>query len=141
MTHSFIYSEFWHDVYTYIHIILREIVLYLEPSAFPTHLKVVLQTRNTVTLQWKRLECYEENGPIVGYQYRIYSDLIHQHYQEGIVDGGTNRIRLLFGNTRKKAFSVAAINEAGVGQHSPLLVLDSPIVGTYSYTLYRHTFV
>ena len=105
---------------------------HLEPSAFPAHLKVVLQTRTAITVQWKRLECYEENGPITGYQYRIYSDLIH--YNEGIVDGGTNRVKLMFGNMRKRAVSVAAINEIGVGQHCPPLLLHFPITGTYSYT-------
>ena len=70
-----------------------------------------------VTFQWEELECFEENGPITGYQYRIYYDL--NHYDEARVDKETTTVTLFYKNMQ--GFSVAAMNEAGIGEYCPPL--------------------
>ena len=69
-----------------------------------------------MTFRWKELACYEENGPITGYQYQVY---YLSHYEEGNVDRRTTMITLHYNNMH--SFSVAAKNEAGVGEHCPPL--------------------
>ena len=76
-----------------------------------------MQTSSTVTFQWKELECYEENGPITGYRYRVYYNL--SYYTEGEVDKNTTMVSLLHNNM--EGFSVAAMNTAGMGEHCPTI--------------------
>ena len=64
---------------------------------------------------WNELECYEENGPITGYQYRVYYDL--NYYQERNVDRETTMVTLPYNNMQ--SFSVAATNQAGIGKFCP----------------------
>ena len=68
-----------------------------------------------MTFQWKELECYEENGPITGYNYRIYQDM--SRYISGNVGANTTRLSLFKANIQY--FRVAAINKAGIGPHCP----------------------
>ena len=74
-----------------------------------------MQTYLMVTFQWKAVECYEENGPITGYHYRVYYDLFN--FNDGIVDRNTTMVSLIYNNMQ--GFSVAAMNEAGTGEHCP----------------------
>ena len=74
-----------------------------------------------MTFQWTELECYEENGPITGYQYRIYYD--HAHYNQGTVKKNINTLTKLKANIQN--FSVAAINKVGVGPHCPPVPVPS----------------
>lgn len=91
------------------------VLFYKGPSEHPSELQVIMQTSSTVTFQWKELECYEENGPITGYHYRVYYS--HSYYTEGEVDRNTTKITLLHNNM--EGFSVAAVNKAGMGEHCP----------------------
>ena len=68
-----------------------------------------------MTFQWQPLECFEENGPITGYYYRVYYNLVD--YVEGLV--GSNKAVLTLLHINIQAFSVAAMNEAGIGEHCP----------------------
>ena len=67
---------------------------------------------------WEPLECYQENGPIAGYQYRVYYDITN--YSDATVARNVTILNLLLHRTLK-AFSVAAMNEAGIGEHCPPL--------------------
>ena len=93
--------------------------LFKAPSGYPSQLQIIEQTPLTVTFRWNELACHEENGPITGYQYRVYYDL--EHYYEGIVDRRTTMVTLSYNNMQ--SFSVAAKNEAGNGEYcAPILV-------------------
>ena len=70
-----------------------------------------------VTFRWKDLPCFEKNGPITGYHYRVY--YFPDFYYEGKVNGSTNMITLSYDNMQ--SFSVAAANEAGIGSYCPPL--------------------
>ena len=74
-----------------------------------------MQSSLTVTFEWKPLECYEENGPITGYYYRVYHD--NFHYSEGTVTMDTTVLTLKCANMQ--AFSVAAMNVEGIGALCP----------------------
>ena len=91
------------------------------PSGYPSQLQIIKQTFLEVTFQWKELACYERNGPITGYHYRVYYDL--HHFDEGEVDKNTTMVTLF--HRCMKSFTVAAANEAGIGEYCPpLLVPD-----------------
>ena len=75
---------------------------------------------------WNELECYEENGPITGYQYRVYYDL--NQYQEGNVDRETTMVTLHYNNMQ--SFSVAATNQAGMGEYCPPVQVPRIYQGT-----------
>ena len=106
---------------TYVHVDNNRLIfedkccLYAEPSGSPLSVKFVHQIPNEVTIQWEKLKCHEENGPITGYRYRIYRDLLH--FSEGTVH--ENMITVSLFDSTAVAFSVAAENEASVGEFSP----------------------
>ena len=95
------------------------ILLYKAPSGYPSQLQIIELTPLIVTFQWKELQCFEENGPISGYHYRAYYGV--NHYEEGRVDSKTTMISLYYNNMQ--SFSVAAANEAGIGEHCPPLLV------------------
>lgn len=101
-------------------------------------MEINAKTLFSITFQWKELECQKQNGPITGYQYRIYHD--HLHYTEGSVGPDTTSHTVLISNTEEnvQAFSVAAINIAGVGEHSPPLRAATTDSGVQNYF---HTWV
>ena len=103
--------------------------LYTEPSGFPSELKIVHQTSTFVAFQWNELKCYEENGPITGYEYRVYHTLFH--YTDGTADRNTTTYTIY--DTSVQAFSVAAINDAGIGEHCPLLQIPAFRSGVQRY--------
>ena len=94
---------------------------YTEPFGYPSKLTIVLQTSTFVTFQWNELKCHEENGPITGYEYRLYHTQFH--CTDGKVDRNTTTYTLY--DTSVQAFSVAAINEAGIGEHCPPLQIPA----------------
>ena len=94
---------------------------YTEPSGAPSNLRIVYQTSTSVTFQWNELKCHEENGPITGYEYRVYHTLFH--YTDGKVDRNTTTYTIY--DTNVQEFSVAAINDAGIGDHCPLLQIPA----------------
>ena len=100
-----------------------------EPSGYPSEVKIFQLTSTSITFQWQRLKCQQENGPITGYQYRVYHDLFQ--YSEGTVECNTTMVTLY--DTNVRAFSVAAMNEAGIGEHSPLLKLITSNSGEESW--------
>ena len=71
------------------------------------------------------MKCHKENGPIAGYEYRAYYDLFH--YTEGKLDQKTTTYTIY--DTNIQAFSVAAINEAGIGEHCPPLQINKMASG------------
>ena len=104
----------------YVHVQIYEHVITIlvnlkEPTGYPYELRIISQTSTMVKFQWKELECYEQNGPITGYHYRIYHD--NSSYNEGITDNNSTMYTLVVRNIQY--FSVAAMNKAGIGPHCP----------------------
>ena len=85
------------------------------PKGYPSQLQIIKQTVQLVTFQWKELACYEENGPITGYQFRVYYNF--NYYQEWRVHSSKTMITLPYSNMQR--VTVAAVNEAGIGVYSP----------------------
>ena len=105
------------------------VFLFLEPSGYPSIVNI-FQSSSSVTLEWQPLECFEENGPIIGYNYRIYKNLVD--YRGYVV--GRNITVLTLMNTYMQAFSVAAINKAGIGEHCPPVQITSFNLGINNIT-------
>ena len=103
------------------------------PSGYPSQLQIIKQTFLKVTFQWKELECYEQNGPITGYHYRVYYSL--NHFDEGKVDKNATTVTLFY--KRMKSFTVAAANEIGIGEYSPPLLVPYVKKGTENVCIYR----
>ena len=74
------------------------------------------------------MECFEENGPIIGYRFRVYYNL--SYYTEGELDGNTTMVTLLHSNMQ--GFSVAAMNEVGIGEHCPAIQVNDFVGGNES---------
>ena len=114
-------------------------MFYAGPSGYPSKLKIVNQTSTYVTFQWNHLECDQENGPITGYEYRAYYDLFQ--YTEGTLNQNTTTYTIYDADIL--AFSVAAINEAGIGEHCYPLHVPIFFSGTdthvYMYVMYQNT--
>ena len=99
-----------------------------EPSGYPTQLRIVQQTPAFVVFQWNQLKCHQENGPITGYALRTYYQF---QYTEGTVDKNTTSYTIY--DTHIQAFSVAAINEVGIGDHCPPVHVEMFISGMHFY--------
>ena len=93
------------------------LLVHTEPSSYPPDLMITAKTSSFITFQWSKLKCHQENGPITGYQYRVYRDLFQ--YTEGTIDQSTTTYTVF--DTTMLSFSVAAMNEAGIGEHCPPL--------------------
>lgn len=89
------------------------------PSGYPTGLHVSDETVQSLTFTWNPLECQFRNGRLTGYELRFYST-----YNDVQIFYTTDT-RATFGNLRNSSsgygLSVAAVNQAGTGDHSPLI--------------------
>ena len=72
-----------------------------------------------MTLKWNELECFKTNGAISGYEIHIFN--LSCLKKTVIVSGAmttTYTYNDLTFDRYKHSFSIAAINEAGIGKHS-----------------------
>lgn len=99
--------------------------VYIGPSGFPTDLSIISVTSTSVTFCWNALECEKQNGFLTGYEYRVHSDT---QSITGVVDPEKTTCSVLFSTcgTRRCTVSVAAMNDAGAGEHSPLVEVTIP---------------
>ena len=91
------------------------------PDGYPPSLHVSAKHTTSVTVSWAKLEYYRQNGPFIGYVIRLYSGM---HYSlASIADRDTTSytIENLVPFHFDYAFSIAVMNEAGVGEFSPPL--------------------
>lgn len=97
----------------------------IEPSGFPSNVRITMQTSFSVTFEWNELACYEQNGPITGYQYRIYYCTLH--YTIGTVGPNSTMHSIFYPNSSDPvcAISVAAMNGKGIGEHSPPITVPN----------------
>ena len=75
----------------------------------------------SVTFGWSEVECKEMNGVLLGYEVKLYYDEEETH-TERLIDSVTTYTIARHSKPQRplpKAISVAAINQLGVGDHSP----------------------
>ena len=115
-------------LYSNIYMYLSSLFLFSGVSGFPQDLKQVYNDPKTgrVIFGWKKLECERMNGVLLGYEVKLYYD--EETCTERVIESVTSfaispqckpRIPLPI------AISVAAINEVGVGDHSPPVKINS----------------
>ena len=91
-------------------------------SSYPQELKQICSDPNTgsVTFSWRVIECKQVNGILLGYEVKLYYG--EETCTERVIESMTT-YTILPRRKHKfllpKAISVAAINEVGVGNHSP----------------------
>ena len=97
-----------------------------EVSGFPQDLRLISTNTSTksVVFGWNQISCEQINGVLLGYEVKIYYDSRIQTVR--VTDRVTYTISVK--NRQKfsfpKAISVAAVNELGVGDHSPALSIN-----------------
>lgn len=94
------------------------------PSSPPNSVSIGTITSNTVTILWDELSCRDRNGNITGYTARA----INQGRVEGeiLVNGGLNQTTISGLTPSTQQFvQVAAINGAGTGPYSSLLLFET----------------
>ena len=80
---------------------------------------------NSITFEWNQLKCHQQNGRMVGYQYRLYYSAIA--YTHGYVGPMTTSLTTY--DMSVIGFSVAAINVAGIGPHCSRLSIQGTLWG------------
>ena len=97
-------------------------------SGFPQDLKQISNDPKTGTIvfSWEKIACEHINGVLLGYEVKVYFDE-HIHIQRLIESVTTYTVSPQWKPkfSRPKAISVAAINEIGVGDHSPPLKINA----------------
>ena len=91
------------------------------PNGYPPSLHVSAKYTSSITVSWAKLECYKQNGPILGYSVRLY---IGTHYMTDMITDSqatSYTIKNLLPCSSNTAFSIAVLNEAGLGDFSPPL--------------------
>ena len=97
----------------------------LEVSGFPQGLKQVSSgTARGAKFVWKELDCWKINGALLGYEVKLYYDEVTG---TGRVSESTTTYTIWRPYNSilpmPNAISVAAINEVGVGDHSPPVMI------------------
>lgn len=94
------------------------------PSGCPRDLRIISRDDelSTVTLGWSEVDCQKQNGLLLGYECAIY---FSSSKKTELVDSSANTYTISLSEMPSIpiAFSVAALNEAGFGAHSPSIEL------------------
>ena len=98
----------------------------IAPSAAPTSVSVSGVTSSSITVQWGAVDCIHRNGDITGYS-----------VQYGVVGSGSTQTMSVSGGSVTEAtisslmssttysIQVAAVNSAGIGVYSDLLIVQT----------------
>ena len=95
------------------------------PSAAPTSVSVSEVTSSSITVQWGAVNCSHRNGDITGYSVRY-----------GVQESGTHTVNVSGGGATETTISglmlsttysieVAAVNNAGTGVYSPVIIKET----------------
>lgn len=99
----------------------RPYAIFSGPSTYPPSLQVNKRERSLLSFVWQQLECADQNGPIIGYECRLYVD---SHFSKRLYVGDAANTSITIpdlSSCTSYSLSVAAVNEGGTGDHSPLL--------------------
>lgn len=88
------------------------------PTGFPGGLRIVSVNSSFIKFRWNKLECNKQNGPLIGYQYKVCT--VHKCL-DGMIDSKETSCILHFEHrdSNKCTISIAAVNEVGIGDYSP----------------------
>ena len=92
------------------------------PSASPTYVDTLNMTSTIITITWGRVNCKHQNGLIIGYsvRYGVQGNIYTTMNISGGSVNNTTISNLLVSTTYE--IEVAAVNSAGVGIFSPVLL-------------------
>ena len=95
------------------------------PSAPPTNVSTLNVTSSTIIIQWGKVNCKNQNGLIIGYsvKYGIQGNINTTMNISGGSASMTTISNLLVSTTYE--IEVAAVNSAGVGVFSPVILADT----------------
>ena len=103
--------------FTFLYTKMSKLILsFSEPSGFPRNLRVVSILSSSIRFQWDALECEKHNGPLLGYEYHFDSG---NETVTAIVGPNSTTCIITLLQPGRIVFSVAAVNDAGVGYHCP----------------------
>ena len=89
---------------------------YVGPSGYPPYVNVISLEDLTAKFRWSKLECMKQNGPIIGYEYRLETEF---ETFIGRVGPEETSYTAVFKKHTVAKFSVAAVNIVGMGDYSP----------------------
>ena len=105
--------------YVCIHLLsMVSLTTFSGPSVYPANLRVRRVMSNSLTFAWDKLDNDQLGLPITGYQYKLYTQQLPN--LKGRISKFATSHTVLF-SERPYAISLAAINEGGVGEASPLV--------------------
>ena len=96
------------------------------PSAAPTSVSVSEVTSSSITVQWGAVDCIHRNGDITGYSVR-YGVQGSGSTQTMSVSGGGATQTIISGleSSTNYSIEVAAVNNAGTGVYSPVIMKET----------------
>lgn len=97
---------------------------------------MIAKTLFSVTFKWGELECHKQNGPISGYAYRIY--YAFSQFIEGFLPPNKTEHTIYTSNVELGgyALSIAAMNDAGIGEFSPPCTVLFTELGSLLHYMY-----
>ena len=95
--------------------------LHAGPGTYPPGLTALLTESTWIKFSWRKLPCVKQNGPITGYRFELYRD--HEKVLSGTLPGAdsTEFTADCLKPDAQYKFRVAAVNDAGTGDFSPLV--------------------
>ena len=109
-------------MYNYKHTFIH---VHTGPTSYPRDLKQIRSDYKEITFDWKEFECEKRNGILLGYEVMLYYN--DETRTERVTHTKTTYSILRRLNSMvpfPNSISVAAINEIGVGVHSPPVKLN-----------------
>ena len=99
------------------------------PGKCPHGVAVYERHPQSLTFDWKELDCADRNGPILGYECHLYMGT--HFYERQFVMGANNRTITFEDLPTCTSFkmSVAAFNEGGISDHSPFVESSTLRIG------------
>ena len=96
------------------------------PSAAPSNVSVSAVTSSSITVQWGAVDCIHRNGDITGYSVRYGVQGSGSTEMKDDIGGGAIQtiISGLMPSTNY-SIEVAAVNSAGTGVYSPVIMKET----------------
>lgn len=110
---------------------ILDIIFPTGPSTYPPNFRFTTAPENGISLAWDKVPCVYENGPILGYQLTAYyfEGMFYLPYWTDWLDG-KNTTTIDYRELSRDwintpglniGFTIAAYNQAGGGNRSPIL--------------------
>lgn len=115
-----------HHYCEYRHVCLQKLTpSYTGPAGYPPGIKAKSKLTTAITFSWKQLPCWQQNGPISGYEIHLYQGRKLQFSDRIMGSDSTNYKADDLRPGTEYGFKLAAINDAGRGEFSPILEIHT----------------